>query len=496
MEHFTYVRADDMPHALALLNEPGVRSRVLAGGTDLLLLLRAESGLCDRVVDISLIPELHRIEREDGWVRIGAAASFSEVVASPLVQETAPVLAQACQDVGAVQIRNMGTLGGNVANAAACADSLPALICLDAQARVATIQDGSSHETLSQGDIAEQELPVNELVIGPNRMRMPAGGLLVSLHYRVPEPGCRSVFLKLGRRNAMAISRLTVAALGRRDGEGRIIEARLVPGSATPQIRRFTAVEEMLAGQVPDEPLIAEAGRAAAAEMRRLSGRRWSSEFKEPVLAAMVARALRIVFISDPAAVTSAHGSRLPSHHPAPSAGSTPPAPEGIGSSGSKASAPEIMIHLTLNGRPVGVRAPANASLLTVLRDYLGLTGTKEGCGVGECGACSVLLDGRLVNSCLTLAAQASGRNVTTIEGIRGPGGGPNDLQQAFIDHGAVQCGFCIPGMVLAGEALLATNAQPTRAEIRQAIAGNLCRCTGYQQIVDAIEATARKRNT
>jgi carbon-monoxide dehydrogenase small subunit len=130
-----------------------------------------------------------------------------------------------------------------------------------------------------------------------------------------------------------------------------------------------------------------------------------------------------------------------------------------------------------------------------VLRDRLELTGTKEGCGVGECGACSVLLDGRLVNSCLTLAAQASGRNVTTIEGIRGPDGGPNDLQQAFIDQGAVQCGFCIPGMVLAGEALLATNPQPTRAEIRQAIAGNLCRCTGYQQIVDAIEATARKRN-
>ena len=495
MEHFTYVRADNMPHALALLNEPGVRSRVLAGGTDLLLLLRAEPRLCDRVVDISLIPELHRIEREDGWVRIGAAASFSEVVASSLVQETAPVLAQACQDVGAVQIRNMGTLGGNVANAAACADSLPALICLDARAKVLVSRDGSSHETLSQGDIVEQELPVNELVTGPNRTRMPAGGLLVSLRYRVPEPGCRSVFLKLGRRNAMAISRLTVAALGRRDGEGRIIEARLVPGSATPQIRRFTAVEEMLVGQVPDEPLISEAGRAAATEMRRLSGRRWSSEFKEPVLAAMVARALRIGFISDSAAATSARGSRPPSLHPVPGAESTSPAPEGIGG-GSKVSAPEIMIHLTLNGQPVSVRAPANASLLTVLRDYLGLTGTKEGCGVGECGACSVLLDGRLVNSCLTLAAQASGRNVTTIEGIRGPDGGPNDLQQAFIDQGAVQCGFCIPGMVLAGEALLATNAQPTRTEIRQAIAGNLCRCTGYQQIVDAIEATARKRNT
>ena len=153
-----------------------------------------------------------------------------------------------------------------------------------------------------------------------------------------------------------------------------------------------------------------------------------------------------------------------------------------------------MKIEFTLNGTRVSVDAPADSPLLTVLRDQLNMTGAKEGCGVGECGACSVLLDGRLVNSCLVLAAQAGGRQVVTIEGIRGPDGGPNDLQQAFIDYGAVQCGYCIPGMVLAGEAILASNPKPTRAEIRQAIAGNLCRCTGYQQIVDAIQATAMQR--
>jgi aerobic-type carbon monoxide dehydrogenase small subunit (CoxS/CutS family) len=153
-----------------------------------------------------------------------------------------------------------------------------------------------------------------------------------------------------------------------------------------------------------------------------------------------------------------------------------------------------MRIEFTLNGVPVSLDAPADTTLLKLLRDHLGLTGTKEGCEVGECGACSVLLDGRLVNSCLTLAAQAGGRTVVTIEGVRGPGDGPNDLQQAFIDYGAVQCGYCIPGMVLAGEALLAKNPAPTRAEIREAIAGNLCRCTGYQQIVDAIQATAAQR--
>ncbi len=153
-----------------------------------------------------------------------------------------------------------------------------------------------------------------------------------------------------------------------------------------------------------------------------------------------------------------------------------------------------MKIEFTLNNAPVSVEAPAHASLMDVLRDTLGLTGTKEGCGIGECGACSVLLDSRLVNSCLVLAPQAGGRKVTTIEGIRGPDGGPNDLQQAFIDAGAVQCGYCIPGMVLAGEALLSFNPRPSRAEIREGIAGNLCRCTGYQQIVDAIQITSQRR--
>jgi carbon-monoxide dehydrogenase small subunit len=150
-----------------------------------------------------------------------------------------------------------------------------------------------------------------------------------------------------------------------------------------------------------------------------------------------------------------------------------------------------MRIEFTCNGLPVSVEAPPDISLLTLLRDYLGLTGSKEGCSVGECGACSVIMDGRLVNSCLVLAPQAGGSEIITIEGVHASDGGPNDMQENFITYGAVQCGICIPGMVMAGEALLLHNPDPTRSEIRTALAGNLCRCTGYQQIVDAIEATA-----
>mgnify|MGYP003787085465 CR=1 FL=1 len=154
-----------------------------------------------------------------------------------------------------------------------------------------------------------------------------------------------------------------------------------------------------------------------------------------------------------------------------------------------------MIINFILNKEAVSVEAPTDITLLALLRDHLKLTGTKEACDVGECGACSVLLDGKLVNSCLIAAPSVMGREVLTIEGIHTEDGGPNDLQQNFISKGAVQCGYCIPGMVVAGEALLAKNIDPTRLEIREALAGNLCRCTGYMQIVDAIETTAQERS-
>jgi aerobic carbon-monoxide dehydrogenase small subunit len=153
-----------------------------------------------------------------------------------------------------------------------------------------------------------------------------------------------------------------------------------------------------------------------------------------------------------------------------------------------------MKITFTLNGRSTSVDIAADVNLLALLRDTLGLTGTKCGCEIGECGACSVLLDGEVVNSCLVLAPQVQDRQVVTIEGIRGPDGGPNDLQDAFIEAGAVQCGFCTPGMIVAATALLQKHAQPSREAIIEGISGNLCRCTGYQQIVDAIELTARRR--
>jgi carbon-monoxide dehydrogenase small subunit len=150
-----------------------------------------------------------------------------------------------------------------------------------------------------------------------------------------------------------------------------------------------------------------------------------------------------------------------------------------------------------VNGEKVAVEVEDNWTLLRLLRDVMALTGTKEGCGRGECGACTVLVDGKPVNSCLVLAVEAGGCEIRTIEGEGGrAGAGLSPLQQAFIDHGAFQCGFCTAGMIMSGRALLMKNPDPTEAEVKEAISGNLCRCTGYEPIVEAIlDAAYRERN-
>jgi len=149
------------------------------------------------------------------------------------------------------------------------------------------------------------------------------------------------------------------------------------------------------------------------------------------------------------------------------------------------------LVSATVNGDAVQFACPTDESLLNVLRDNLGLTGAKEGCGTGDCGACSVTLDGRLVCSCLVLGVEADGREITTIEGMS-DGQNLHPLQQQFIDNAALQCGICTPGFLVAAKALLDRNVNPTEEEIRYALAGNLCRCTGYDKIVRAVQAAAK----
>ncbi len=149
-------------------------------------------------------------------------------------------------------------------------------------------------------------------------------------------------------------------------------------------------------------------------------------------------------------------------------------------------------IHITVNHKPFELAVEPNQTLLEVIRENLGLTGTKAGCLVGDCGACTVLVEAKPVNSCLVLAVQADGKQVTTIEGVETPQG-LHPLQTAFVDKGAIQCGYCTPGMILSAKSLLDRNPRADEAEVRQALSGNLCRCTGYQKIVEAVLFATRR---
>lgn len=152
------------------------------------------------------------------------------------------------------------------------------------------------------------------------------------------------------------------------------------------------------------------------------------------------------------------------------------------------------IISLTINDKAYEVAVEPNRTLVDLLRYDLGLTGTKKGCDEGDCGTCTVLMDGKAVNSCLVLAVQANGRRIETIEGVETEEG-LHPIQQAFVEKGAIQCGFCTPGMILSGKSLLERNPNPDEEEIRTAISGNLCRCTGYQKIVEAIKVASEKSN-
>ncbi|MGE5603727.1 MAG: FAD binding domain-containing protein, partial [Nitrososphaerales archaeon] len=274
MPRFDYVRAQSIEHALELMGDSSYKSRALAGGTDLLVLIRHQPPSFDRVVDLTRVPEMKAIERWGNEVYLGAAATFTEVAESRVMQEFAPCLVEAAVTVGGPAIRNMGTVGGNTINAAACADGVPSLVCLDAVAHLA-----GAHGTRS--------LLVGDLVTGANRTAIQPGELLTHFTFPIPPPGSRQAFYKLGRRNAQAISRLSMAAAGRLDGQGCIDYVRLVPGAAMPTPRRFAAVEAMLLGRKPAEDLLAAAGIRTAELMLEVTGRRWSTEYKEVVIQAL-----------------------------------------------------------------------------------------------------------------------------------------------------------------------------------------------------------------
>ena len=280
---FTYARAKTLTQALELLAEPGRKSRLLAGGTDLLIRLRQHEPDFDRVIDISRLPELKTIERAGDVVRLGSGVTYAEIIKSELLQELTPFLVTAARWVGGPQIRNQGTIGGNIVNAAGGADMLAPLVCLDATLHLASLR-------------GQRTLVLTEFILHPNQTRIQPDEALTELTFPAPPAGVRTTFTKLGRRKASYISRISLAVMGRADAAGRIDFIRFAPSAVAPRVQRYASVEAMLLGQPPSPELFARAGEEAARVMLTLVGKRWSSDYKIPALQTITRRALSSLF--------------------------------------------------------------------------------------------------------------------------------------------------------------------------------------------------------
>ncbi len=460
----TYHRPNDIDDALRLAALPG--ARIVAGGTD--LMVRVEKGMEEPGiwVDITQLP-LHDIAWDESaqCLEIGALCTMSDLAAHPLVVTHAPLLAQAAAVVGAPGIRNRATIGGNLANASPAADGACALMALAAKLQIA-----------SAG--GRRTVPITEFFLGPGRTVMQPGEILLSISIpagRDPHAVRRlSHWFKAGNRRAQVISMVAFAGRTLLDAEDRVIECSLAVASVGPRPLRLAHVEQRLRGEILTPELVQLAASMAASEITPISDVRASAEYR---------RHLTAIF-------TQWHLEDVPEGSAPRASAVLPPArlsPNGPAGGDGEWS-------FELNGRSVRVQAPGHRRLLDVLREDLLLTGTKNGCAEGECGACMVLLDGRPVNACLVPVGSVAGRRVVTVEGLSDDGS-LGLVPQAFVDAGAVQCGFCIPGCEITAHALVEGAEEPlSREEIAQALSGNLCRCTGYVKIVDAVAlALARK---
>ncbi|GAC1431476.1 MAG: hypothetical protein NVSMB65_04960 [Chloroflexota bacterium] len=457
----TYRQPATLDEALLLLREHAGTARIVAGGTDVLVELSRGLRPTSTLIDITRVLDLKYIREEGGALCLGALATHNDVVASPACVAGALPLAQACWEIGAPQIRTRATVAGNLVTASPANDTITPLLALDAEVVLASME-------------GERTLPLAAFYTGFRATALRAGELLREVRVPLPPGRRQGVFLKLGLRRAQAISVVNVAIVLSWEGE-RIAAARISLGCVAPVVARAPAAEAYLTGAALSDETIAAAGLLACREIAPIDDVRGPAAYRRATVAALVSEGLRRLATNTEAAAWPPHPVLLDSGAP----GAAPARHGGPFTGG---------ITATINGRCRDLPGASGKTLLNALREDAGLTGTKEGCAEGECGACTVWLDGQAVMSCLVPAPQAHGATVTTVEGLASSGG-LHPLQEAFISHGAVQCGYCIPGMLMAGAKLLDEREAPLPEEIMIALSGNLCRCTGYRKILDAVGA-------
>lgn len=484
-----YYQPTSLVDALELLHTHGQQARIVAGGTDVLVELSRRVRPTRTLIDITHIPELKYIRSDNGMLYLGALTSANDVIAAPDCVTMALPLAQACWELGAPQLRTRATIAGNLVTASPANDTIAALMALKA-------------ELVLLSTSGERIVPLNAFYPAFRKTVICPDELLREIRFPALRENQRGLFIKLGLRRSQAISVIDLAIVlsfescEPNTGLLQVQEAHIALGCLAPTVVHAPTVEAFLRGKVLSADVCAEAGRLATQDAKPIDDVRGTAGYRLSVLEKLLGNGLlrlaagreregwpeRVVLLETQEAGKQQHrGWSQTNSRGEPGSGET------------LDSSPDRQIQqimTTINGQGYMLNPVTGKSLLDLLREDAGLTGTKEGCAEGECGACTVWLNGQAVMACLTPAPQAHGMQITTIEGlvnIQQDEQGLHPLQSAFIRNAAVQCGYCIPGFLMAGAKLLEEHAHPSLHEAQIGLSGNICRCTGYRKILDAL---------
>lgn len=470
-----------------MLAQHGSDARIMAGGTDLILELERGIRQPRIIIDVTRISGLDAIRLgSDGLIHLGPLVTHNQVAGSRLCVEQAFPLAKACWEVGAPQIRNRGTIAGNLITASPANDTITPLWVMDGRVTLKSVW-------------GERKLTFQDFFQGVRKTDLKDDEMLIDIAFRPLSTNQRGTFLKLGLRQAQAISVVNVASVLTFEDDLRpgapspsVVEGRITLGSVAPTIVRAHDAERALSGQPLTGETIKLVAQLAAQAATPIDDIRGSADYRKYMVSVYTRRALeqlragteRDAFPPQPVMLWGRTKGRFPTWDSDSSTTELRPilahTEEG-----------DQAIETRVNGQHYLLRDANHKTLLRMLREDIGLIGTKEGCAEGECGACTVFLDGIAVMSCLVPAPRAHRSEIVTVEGLATPEA-LHPVQQAFVEEGAVQCGYCTPGFIMSGASLLDENPSPTPDEVKQAITGNLCRCTGYYKIISAIEKAAK----
>jgi len=460
---FAYSRPDSVEEACALLAADD-GARPIAGGQTLVPLMAMRLARPTRLVDIARVSGLAYIRDDGNAIAIGATTTQRTAEGHPLVAAKLPLLARALPWVGHPATRARGTFGGSLANADPAAEI--ALVAVTLGATIAYRADG-----------ADGEIGAEEFFVGPMVTALPLAALLTAVRFPVwRERAGVAVHEMSARRGDFAFA--SAAAQIALNEDGTCARIAIGVGGAAERPLRLATAEQALTGARLTPDAIRDAVTEALADITPMADLHASADYRRRVATSLAMRA-----IADAQEDAKARPVGWVERQRNPSSDAA------LRDDGFRSAQPILRV----NGETHAIDVEPRMTLLDCLRDKLGLTGAHTGCEHGVCGACTVLIDGVAVRSCLMFAVQADGHAITTIEGLSPAPGELSVLQDAFCETHGLQCGYCTPAMILAAHSLLASNPSPSRDDIVEAISGNICRCTGYAQIVEAIALAAER---